>query len=83
MGNIRVEVNREGIAQLLKDPGVAADLERRARNIAAAAGPGMEVEPPFEGARRVRVTVRTGTYAAREAEAKNRALTRAIDAGRS
>lgn len=73
--------NIPGFVALRKSPGVAADLERRARRIASAAGPGMEVDSMI-GRTRARSTVRTGTFAARRAEATNATLTRAIDAGR-
>ena len=61
--------------------GGAADLQARARRIAAAAGEGMEVDYAV-GARRARASVRTASFAAMRAEAKNRALSRALDAGR-
>lgn len=57
------------------------DLERRARAIAANAGEGMEVDIEV-GANRARASVRTTTIRAMRAEATQRALTRAIDAGR-
>lgn len=77
----RVELNREGVRQLLKDPGVLADLQRRGQAIATAAGEGMEVQT-HTGINRVRVTVRTATPAAQVAEATSRVLTNAIGAGR-
>lgn len=66
---------------LLRSPEVRADLEARARRIAAAAGPGMEVDVEV-GAKRARASVRTATYEAMRAEATDRALSRALDAGR-
>lgn len=78
---IRVRVNNRAVRALMNDPKVKAELERRAARIAAAAGPGMEVDSQnYE--RRARASVRTATNAARRAEATGRALTRAIDAGR-
>lgn len=68
---------------LRKDPAVVAELQRRARAIAEAAGEGVEVEDPYLGRSRARVTVRTATNAARRAEAKDRALSSALDAGRA
>lgn len=58
------------------------DLIRRGRRVAAAAGPGMEVDTDDEGRTRARVTVWTATIEARVAEARHRALTRSIDAAR-
>lgn len=81
MNVLRIEINHAAVAQLLKSPGVQADLERRARRIAAAAGPGNEVDVAI-GRTRARATVRTATTEARVAEATRRALTTAVDAGR-
>lgn len=81
MANVRIEVNHRGVRQLLRSTEVRTDLERRARNIAASAGPGFEVDAQV-GTERARASVRTATSEAREAEATSRALTRALDAGR-
>lgn len=81
MADIDIVLNRKGIADLLKAPGVLSDLERRAHAIAAQAGPGMEVDSEI-GPHRARAAVITDTPQARHAESSGRALTRAIDAGR-
>lgn len=78
---VRIVLNRAGVEELLRSPEVRADLERRARAIAAAAGEGMEVDSAI-GRTRARAMVWTDTPRARLAEATNRTLTRAIDAGR-
>ncbi len=78
---MKIVINREGIKELLNAPGVVKDLEARAERIAEAAGPGMETRPS-ETARRARVAVITATPDAARREAKERALTRALDAGR-
>lgn len=57
-------------------------LIEKGRRLAAAAGPGMEVDTDDEGRNRARVTVWTATIEARVAEATDRSLTRAIDAAR-
>lgn len=76
----RLVFHDRAIQGLLKSPEVQADLDRRARNIAAAAGEGYEVlRSP---GRRARAVVITGTWAAKRAEAKRGNLRRAIDAGR-
>lgn len=81
MAKFRFEVNVPGIKQILRGPAFQAELMRRARNIAVAAGPGHEVEAdPSPNRAHARVTA--ATLEARLAEAKNRSLTRAIDAGR-
>ena len=78
---VRIELNRDGVAEILKSAGVLAELERRAHAIAAAAGDGFVVESST-GRSRARVRVYADTFEAKRAEAKDRALTRAIDAGR-
>lgn len=57
---LRIEPNRRAIASVLKLPTVRSDLERRARRVAAGAGPGHEVQL-YQGRSRWRATVRTVT----------------------
>lgn len=77
----RVEIIPAGVRATLQAPGVLDDLRARAERIAEAAGPGMEVSSQI-GATRARASVVTATTEARRAEAVDRALTSAIDAGR-
>ena len=77
----RIKLNLAGFRKLRRSPEVAADLEKRARRIADAAGPGQEVEVT-KGRTRALGMVWTDTHEARRNEATNRSLTRAIDAGR-
>ncbi len=72
---------RAGIRELLKSPMVQRDLRARAQRIANAAGPGMEVRTDV-GRNRARAAVVTADVDAMLAEATDRKLTRAIDAGR-
>lgn len=81
MGDVTVKLNRAGIEELLRSSGVAGDLEARAERIAAAAGEGFDHEVEI-GPSRARAAVWTATRAARRAEASDRALTSAVDAGR-
>lgn len=81
MTDVKIKVNRKGVRELLRSPEVLADLERRAHRIANAAGPGHRVESQV-GANRARVAVITDTIEAMVAEATDRRLTQAIDAGR-
>jgi hypothetical protein len=82
-------VHSKGVRQLLADPGVTADLARRANSIATtadgAAGDGalhrVEVEPG-SGSRRSRAAVITENLAARKGEATRRTLTSSLGAGR-
>lgn len=75
-----IKLHSPGVKALLQDPKVT-DLEGRAARIAAAAGEGMEADLTI-GPQRARASVRTATPEAMVAEATNRDLTRAIDAGR-
>lgn len=76
-----VDVLSKGAIQILKSNGVYNDIDKRTRAIAAAGGPGMVARVRY-GKTRVRGTVTTATRAARRAEAKNQALSRAINQGR-
>ncbi len=78
---VRIEVNSAGIGALLKSGEVEAMLLAKAERIAAAAGEGFEASSRV-GKTRARASVITATRAAKLAEAEDRALTSAIDAGR-
>ena len=78
---VKIKINGAGVKQLLNDPAVVADLEDRGARIAAAAGEGMEIST-VKGKDRSSVFVTTETREAKLAEAEDRALSRAIDAGR-
>ncbi|QPE04130.1 hypothetical protein IT882_13110 [Microbacterium schleiferi] len=79
--SVRVKINSAGVVALLTDAKVSADLEQRGQRIAAAAGEGFEVDVTRNSDRAV-AFVRAATTEARLAEAEDRALTRAVDAGR-
>lgn len=81
MSKTRIVLDKKGVKELLNSPEVKADLRSRSNRIASAGGPGMKVGE-FQGFDRPHATVYTSTTEARKAEAENRALTRAIDAGR-
>lgn len=78
---VRIKINRDAVRALLTSPEVTEDLTRRGDRMAAAAGDGVEAETTRNRDRSV-VFVRTETFEAKRAEAEDRALTRAIDAGR-
>lgn len=83
MVRVTVKMNSKGARAILRSEAVRKDLERRARAIADAAGG----EPDFEaesqiGDTRARASVRTATREGREAESRDKRLTRSIDAGR-
>lgn len=84
MANSRVELNSAGVRELLTSPEIQADLAARAARIRDAAGgeaAGFESSSIVSGTR-ARASVITATAEAMVAEATNRTLTRAIDAGR-
>lgn len=66
---------------ILSQAGVIADIRRRGEAIADAAGEGVEADTRM-GSTRPRALVTTETFEAMYAEATERTLTRAIDAGR-
>lgn len=78
---VRVVMNGSGVRDLLRSPGVRADLERRGEAIAQSAGTGYETQT-WLGRRRARVTVRTATRQARIDEARHHRLIQALSAGR-
>ena len=79
--SLRIKLNKKGVVALLTSPEVTRDLASRGKKIADAAGDGVEATTTRNKDRAV-VFVRTETYEAKKAEAADRALTRAIDAGR-
>ena len=78
---IRLELNKDVVASLLRSAEVEKELRARGNAIAEAAGEGHEVSA-FQGHDRVHVVVRTATHDAKQAEAEDRNLTRSIDAAR-
>jgi len=77
----KVRVKLSGVPALLKSREVQADLLRRGRAIAVAAGPGHEVEVSV-GRSRARCGVWTDTFDAKLDEAKSPRLVAAMNAGR-
>jgi hypothetical protein len=89
----QITVNGAGLAQIMKSDAVRRDLERRAKAVAAAAGPASDTDYPGGprpsylvdsqvGRRRARASVRTNTPEAAYEEAVNHSLLRAFDAAR-
>jgi hypothetical protein len=81
MAKVDVNMSAAGARAILKSGEVLAFLKAKADRIAAAAGAGFESSSMI-GPNRARASVITATAKARRAEATNRSLTRAIDAGR-
>lgn len=83
---VRIELDSAGIRDLLTGAEVAADMKRRADAIADAAGPGFEASEfvgKYGGSPRAIAKVKAVTIEAKRAEATDKSLTRAIDAGRN
>lgn len=81
MAKVTVKLTQNGPRELRTSAAMQADLLRRGRAMADAAGLGHEVESSV-GANRARVVVKTATNEARYNEAKYRKLSFAINAGR-
>ena len=79
---LRVVPNPSAIVALLNSDEVAAKCLAHGERIAAAAGDGFVAERLDAARTRARVQVRTDTIDAMLAEANDRALTNALDAGR-
>ncbi len=81
MGKLKMKLQAANIGKLLKSTEMQANLKARADRIALAAGEGMQASVRV-GRTRARASVVTATGKARLAEARDRKLTRALDAGR-
>ena len=81
MAKMTVKLSLKGIRELKYSPPVKAEVIRRAKRIAEAAGPGFVA---VLGKSRVgaRALVWTTDDESRKAEARDKVLTRALDAGR-
>lgn len=80
---IRVKINSKGAVAVLKSEAVQANLLGRAQRAAAAAGGGPDFEASVTvGKNRARASVVTATHEGRQAEAKDRVLTKSLDAAR-
>ena len=81
MAKIRLELNREGVAQLMKSEAMQAILRAKARDVEAAAGTGFEMEEQT-GKFRAVARVRARTYAAAAKNSRENTLLKALGAGR-
>jgi hypothetical protein len=73
--------DRAMLARLAKSPEALAEVEARAKKVAAAAGPGFEVSSRI-GVNRARASVRADSYSARRRNSRQNILIRALEAGR-
>lgn len=85
MAKAEAKLDKAGVRAVLRGQGdaagVTAAVRRSLERIAAAAGPGHSVRVRV-GRNRVRGTVTTSSLKARRNQARDRTLTRALDAGR-
>lgn len=81
MAKVKIKFNRAGFNAARRDPAVKADIHRRAQAIANAAGEGFVVIDTDNAGRSGSMVV-AETFEARRAEATDKVLTKAIDAGR-
>ncbi len=79
---MRVKWNVSAFEALRKDPAVEADVHRRARAVADAAGEGFEAFPSIPARRRARAAVVPVTVEAQIRNARDNTLLRSLDAGR-
>jgi hypothetical protein len=82
VAKIRVKLNSKGVRELLNSPEVQADLLERAERIRAAAGSDEDFVVHESTSDRAGAVVVTASHEGRRAEAEDRVLTQAIDAGR-
>lgn len=78
---VRIELNHDGIRELLTSQPIAAECEKAAEKIAARAGDGFEVLPLKHmgfGGGRVGYAVKADTYEAKVAESERKVLTKAV-----
>ena len=83
---VRIELNHDGIRELLCSAPIGAECEKAARQIASAAGDGFVVlggKVNSFGGGRIGYAVSADTYEAKLAEAEDRALSKAVTQCRS
>lgn len=81
MSKVRIELNRAGIAQILKSPSMRSAVEKRARQIATTAGPGYEADSMI-GRNRARASVYTKSFRARRDNSRHNTILRSLGAAR-
>lgn len=83
MGKARIKFHYDQFALLRSDPAIQAEIDSRARAIADAAGGGDDFSAiSSPGKDRARAVVTTSSEKGRKAEANDRALSSALEAGR-
>lgn len=78
---VKIELNHDGIRELLCSAPIAGECEKAAQGIAARAGDGFVVLPLRQmgyGGGRIGYAVHADTYEAKLAEAEDKALSKAV-----
>ena len=79
---VKIELNHDGIRELLMSQPIANECEKAAEKIAARAGDGFEVLPArtmhYNNSPRVGYAVKAATYEAKVAEAEDKVLSKAV-----
>lgn len=82
---VRIKWKMKGFADLRNDPGVLADLDRRAKSIASQAGEGFEARPARPGTKgrapRGRASVGTNSFKGRLRQSRSNVLESSMWAG--
>lgn len=81
MDKVRFELNREGVAVLMKSEAMQQILREHARKVEAAAGDGFGMEEQV-GKFRAVARVRANSYAARRKNSHENTLLKALGAGK-
>ena len=77
MSNVKFELNRSGVRELLRSQKMADVCEEYARGIQQRAGAGYEVSV-YQGAKRVNASVYAATEEARQDNLENNTLLKAV-----
>lgn len=83
---VRIELDHDGIRELLMSAAIGGECEKAAERIAATAGDGFEVLPARQmgfGGGRVGYAVHAESYEAKVAESEDKVLTKAVSSCRS
>lgn len=82
MTRVKVVLDKRAARELMRGQAVAADLTNRGKRIRAAAGAEDHEVQTYIGRNRARVTVRTSTAKGMVRQARDKRLSKALDAGR-
>lgn len=77
MANVKFELNREGVKELLQSPEMMAICKEYADNAIASLGDGYEVST-YTGKSRVNASVIATTYKARKENSENNTILKAV-----